>query len=215
VTTATDATTTYGWSGERLTSVTFPGGSASFVYDAAGQRTRSVVTTGGVATTTDFTYEGLRLLGTSATRGAANWSLDYLYDERGAVFAGVYASSESTTVPFLMVTTDRGDVRELIDQGGAAFAHYSYDAYGRPTELVARGTSRVSTATAQAIATRQPLRYASYAWDEATSLYHLNQRYYDPQVAAFISRDPARADGEESAYQYCAGDPVGKVDPSG
>jgi hypothetical protein len=27
--------------------------------------------------------------------------------------------------------------------------------------------------------------------------------------------DPARADGEESAYQYCGGDPVGKVDPTG
>jgi len=31
----------------------------------------------------------------------------------------------------------------------------------------------------------------------------------------FLSKDPARADGEESAYQYCAGDPVGKVDPTG
>jgi hypothetical protein len=31
----------------------------------------------------------------------------------------------------------------------------------------------------------------------------------------FLTKDPARADGEESAYQYCGGDPVGKVDPSG
>jgi hypothetical protein len=30
-----------------------------------------------------------------------------------------------------------------------------------------------------------------------------------------VSKDPAKADGEESAYQYCGGDPVGKVDPSG
>ena len=34
-------------------------------------------------------------------------------------------------------------------------------------------------------------------------------------TAQFITKDPAKADGEESAYQYCGGDPVGKVDPSG
>jgi hypothetical protein len=31
----------------------------------------------------------------------------------------------------------------------------------------------------------------------------------------FISADPALSDAEESAYQYCGGDPVGKTDPSG
>ena len=31
----------------------------------------------------------------------------------------------------------------------------------------------------------------------------------------FLTKDPARDGGEESAYQYCAGDPVGKVDPTG
>jgi hypothetical protein len=31
----------------------------------------------------------------------------------------------------------------------------------------------------------------------------------------FISRDPALSDAEESAYQYCGGEPVGKTDPSG
>jgi hypothetical protein len=31
----------------------------------------------------------------------------------------------------------------------------------------------------------------------------------------FISRDPALSDAEASAYQYCAGEPVGKTDPTG
>ncbi|MCL2680006.1 MAG: RHS repeat-associated core domain-containing protein, partial [Coriobacteriia bacterium] len=38
---------------------------------------------------------------------------------------------------------------------------------------------------------------------------------YDPTIGAFISKDPIKADGELSAYAYCAGDPVGRVDPSG
>lgn len=59
------------------------------------------------------------------------------------------------------------------------------------------------------------LRYAGCCYDEPSGLYYLSQRYYDPQTMCFLSKDPARADGEQSAYQYCGGDPVGKVDPSG
>jgi RHS repeat-associated protein len=114
-----------------------------------------------------------------------------------------------------MVTTDRGDVRELLDESGAGFAHYYYDAYGVPSGILGAATARIPTPTVTAIASRQPLRYASYTLDESSGLYYCSQRYYDPAVAAFISKDPARADGEESAYQYCGGDPVGKVDPSG
>jgi hypothetical protein len=46
-------------------------------------------------------------------------------------------------------------------------------------------------------------------------LYYLSARHYDPATMQFLTKDPARADGEESAYQHCGGDPVGKVDPSG
>jgi RHS repeat-associated protein len=44
---------------------------------------------------------------------------------------------------------------------------------------------------------------------------YCSQRYYDPATASFITKDPAKADGKGSAYQYCGGDPVGQVDPSG
>lgn len=46
-------------------------------------------------------------------------------------------------------------------------------------------------------------------------MYYCSQRYYDPHTLSFISKDPARADGEKSAYLYCGGEPIGNVDPSG
>jgi RHS repeat-associated protein len=52
-------------------------------------------------------------------------------------------------------------------------------------------------------------------WDSETQLYYCSQRYYDPACAAFISKDPIKADGELAAYAYCLGEPVGSVDPSG
>jgi RHS repeat-associated protein len=147
-------------------------------------------------------------------RSDATWALEYLYDEKGTVTGGIY-SAEGTSAAFLVVATDRGDVRELLDADGHAFAFYSYDAYGNPNEKLSRATTKVPAALAAQIAERNVLRYAGYCYDEMSGLYYLSQRYYDPESACFISKDPARADGEESAYQYCAGDPVGSVDPSG
>ncbi|MDP2232995.1 MAG: RHS repeat-associated core domain-containing protein, partial [Actinomycetota bacterium] len=150
----------------------------------------------------------------AARSDTATWSLEYLYDEKGTITGGIY-SAEDTSCAFLVVATDRGDVRELLDADGAAFAFYSYDAYGNPDETLSRGTALVPAGLAANISQRNVLRYAGYCYDEASGLYYLSQRYYDPASASFISKDPARADGEESAYQYCAGDPVGKVDPTG
>ena len=36
-----------------------------------------------------------------------------------------------------------------------------------------------------------------------------------PETRQFLSKDLAKADGEESAYQYCGGEPVGRTDLSG
>lgn len=83
------------------------------------------------------------------------------------------------------------------------------------TRTLTQGTSLVNATRAKAIAALNPLRYAGYAWDAESGMYYCSQRYYDPATYQFVSKDPARADGEQSAYQYCGGDPVGKVDPSG
>jgi RHS repeat-associated protein len=117
-------------------------------------------------------------------------------------------------VAFGIVTTDRGDVRALTDELGVAFAFYSYDAYGNPRDAQTRATSLDATTSAE-VAGANVLRYAGYAYDAHSGLYYCSARYYDPATASFITKDPAKADGEESAYQYCGGDPVGRVDPSG
>lgn len=59
------------------------------------------------------------------------------------------------------------------------------------------------------------MRYAGYCYDTWSQDYYLQARYYDPATKQFISKDPARADGEASAYQYCSGDPIHQVDPTG
>jgi len=99
---------------------------------------------------------------------------------------------------------------------------YRYDAWGKPTGtgnvstgVWSKSTSLISLQVATDLATRQPLRYAGYAFDQESALYYLSSRSYDPVTRQFLSKDLSRNDGEESAYQYCRGNPIGFVDPTG
>ena len=122
-----------------------------------------------------------------------------------------------------MVLSDRGDVLELLDASGNPFAAYRYDAWGNPwaagnlgTGIWTQTTSLITDINlANAIATRQPLRYASYCFDSESGMYYLSSRHYDPATRQFLSKDLSRNDGEQSAYQYCLGNPVANVDPTG
>ena len=214
----------------RLATYSNPGTglSATYAYDALGQRTQKVVTQGAQSTTTSFTYEGLTLLRLSANQTGGvdptSWQITYLYDEYGKPYAGVYRSpaTSTTATVFGVITSDRGDVVALTDAAGSPFAAYRYDAWGNPqgqgnqvTGVWTQSTNLVNAALAAAMASRQPLRYAAYTYDQESALYYLSARYYDPATRQFITKDPAKTDGEESPYQYCGGDPVGRVDPSG
>ncbi len=78
-----------------------------------------------------------------------------------------------------------------------------------------RATGALPATLAAEIAAFQRLRYSGYDYDPWSETYYLQARYYDPATKQFLSKDPAEADGEESAYQYCAGDPVNQDDPDG
>ena len=198
--------------------------SATYTYDGSGQRTKSVVTVGATQTTTLFAYDGLTLLSLSAVQGSISWRIDYLYDEEGTPWGGVYRSPASSTNPtyFTIVTSDRGDAVELCDADGNPFAAYRCDAWGLPQGagsypigVWTQGTTLVNSTLAGQIASRQVLRYAGYAFDAESSLYYCSARYYDPATRQWTTGDPAKADGEESAYQYCGGEPVGNIDVGG
>ena len=57
-----------------------------------------------------------------------------------------------------------------------------------------------------------PLRYAGYFWDVATSLYYLRARFYLPWDRIFLSRDQVNL---ANRYHYSKGNPLMGRDPSG
>jgi RHS repeat-associated protein len=205
-----------------------PSVSASYDYDGQGQRLSSSVTIGEQTTSTSYVYDGLTLLRLHAEQSGgtspSSWQITYLCDELGRPYAGVYREPATSTIPvvFGIVTTDRGDVVELVDAAGSPFSAYRYDAWGNPqgtgnvsTGVWSQSTSIIDSTLAAAIATHQPLRYAGYCYDSESGLYYLSARHYDSGTDQFLTKDPATADGQASAYQYCGNSPVEQVDPSG
>ena len=62
---------------------------------------------------------------------------------------------------------------------GTKVGGYAYDAWGNCTV----------TLNTNGIATKNPIRYRGYYYDEDTKLYYLNARYYSPEWRRFISPD--------------------------
>lgn len=100
------------------------------------------------------------------------------------------------------------DVVKIVDANGNSMASYSYDPWGV-----------VQQATENSAIAGQPIRYAGYVYDTETKFYYLQARYYDPETARFISRDPDGGDKDnplsQNLYAYANDDPVNNVDPDG
>ncbi len=59
-----------------------------------------------------------------------------------------------------------------------------------------------------------PLRFQGQYFDAETGLHYNRHRYYDPEIAGFISQDPIGLAGGLNVYQY-APNPLGWGDPWG
>ena len=90
----------------------------------------------------------------------------------------------------------------MTDASGQVAASFSWSPYGTLTG---------STGTATT-----PFGFAGQYTDPETGFQYLRARYYDPQTAAFITRDPlGLGSGETNLYGYAGRDPEDLVDPSG
>jgi len=112
-----------------------------------------------------------------------------------------------------------GSVVNLTDANGNEAASYSYDAFGNLTS----STGSVAN----------PWLYTGRYLDSESGLYYYRNRYYDPRVGRFISRDPSLIlsglasvipyllpqqlgnPQELNKYLYCINNPVNLRDPWG
>ena len=158
---------------------------AAYNYDAAHRLTHIQA---AASTTYGYNGDGLR---TSSTTGQATqqyaWNLtsnlplmltdgtiDYFYDDSGAPIEQIAA--DGTTLYYQH--DQYGSTRLLTDAAGAVVATYTYSAHGRVT-------SRTGIADS-------PLRWNGL-YQDATGLYYLRARHYDPATTQFMTVDPRLA----------------------
>lgn len=112
----------------------------------------------------------------------------------------------------------------LTQEGGEKQSwHYHCDVNGAPVrltspagEIVWSEKSGVWGEKGEVFVNRiaNPLRFQGQYYDAETGLHYNRYRYYDPQIAAYISQDPIGLAGGENVYAY-APNPLDWIDPLG
>jgi RHS repeat-associated protein len=188
--------TSYTWDGEgRLTQVSLPTGTANtFTYNGDGQRVQKLDSTG----TTKLIWDLQNVLVETDTTNVVQ-----------AVFTiepvayGNLVSHRRGAATLIYHYDGLGSMDRLSDANGTVSDSYLYRAFGSVTTL--SGT------------TTNSLKYCGrlgYAYDMDIALYYLRNRFYDPSLGRFISRDKLRSHDIE-LYSYVLNNPVNATDPTG
>ena len=182
--------------GRRLTSIKEGPEEVTFGYDVFGQRNKK--TAGGE--TTNYIYENGKLL----RQITGSEVMTFIYGSEGII------GFKLGTSRYLYRKNVFGDVEEIYNEGGTLVGKYNYTAFGE---------CEIET-DANGIATKNPIRYRGYYFDEETGFYYLKTRYYDPETGRFITIDdvsylaPDTINGL-NLYAYCGNNPVMRVDANG
>ena len=193
-----DGTWSYIWEkGRQLQQISKVGEVVRFVYNEDGLRVQKVAVTTG---TTNYTLHGKNIV--HMTQGSN--SLHFFYDAQDKPAVVLF---NGTAYAYLYNL--QGDVIGLIDSNGTKMVSYSYDAWGKPI-------SKTGT-LASTLGTIQPFRYRGYVYDEETSLYYLNSRYYNPNQVRFCNKDERVHHSMFGCnlFTYCGNNPVMYNDPDG
>jgi RHS repeat-associated protein len=168
----------------RLTSY---GTTASYAYDGDGLRMSKTIGTVTTAFSWDQSGSTPKLIEAGST--------DYVYGPGGLPIEQI-----SGGTPTYLQTDQQGSVRLLTDATGAVTGTYTYGPYG----ITTGHTGTASTA----------LRFDGQYTDAESGLQYLQNRYYDPVTAQFLTVDPLLpATGE--AYGFAGGNPLNATDPTG
>ena len=198
---------TFGWTGRRLTSATYNGGTYAFTYDDNGVRQSK--TKDGVTTT--YYYDGNTLI----AEVTGNEIVVYLYDANGAPVGMQYRNDTYTKNKWDTYWFEKnlqGDILAVYDYTGKCLVQYSYDPWGKVS--ISYSNDGASTSAA-----KNSLTYRGYYYDKDLGLYYLISRYYDANTGRFISADGYVSTGQGltgyNMFAYCGNDPINRVDPEG
>ena len=185
--------------GRWLSTTTLSDGTkVTYRYNANGMRTQKKVG----SKVTDYYYDSNNNLIAQKTDNA---TLFFYYDTENSPVALSYNGNM-----FYYVKNLQGDIVKILDEDGQEKADYVYNAWG---DIMSQSDDE--------LASINPLRYRGYVYDEDTTMYYLQTRYYDPTTGRFINADNTIFIGSsgtaigDNIFTYCENDPVNRSDAEG
>jgi RHS repeat-associated protein len=159
--------------GNRQLRITYPSTATSkFTYDALGHTVKIVESTGS---TKQFIWCGSKMC---EARDGSGTLLNQYFRYGQTISGSNYVYS----------TDQLGSVREMTDTSGNIQAQYTYDPYGRVTQLQGSLTS--------------DFQYAGYYFHAPSGLNLAVHRAYNATFGRWISRDPIKESGGVNLYAY-------------
>jgi RHS repeat-associated protein len=165
---------------------------ASYGYDPFGRRLWKDVN--GVRTYFHYSDEGL--VGEYAADGAEIKTYGYA---PGSAWSSAPMFQKVNGSHYWYLNDHLGTPQKIVDSIGNVVWAGVYDSFGQCQVAVAEIDNN--------------LRFPGQYWDEETGLHYNWNRYYDPVLGRYMTRDPF-GDGWNH-FVYCYNNPLGQSDPSG
>jgi RHS repeat-associated protein len=229
---------TYGYdsASNRLTTVTQPGATTrNFIYDARGNvrsdgvRNLTWTAADRVAAVTGketYQYDG-------HGRRTVVWRADGtgsvpMYGLSGRLFLTADNRQQGANIHIYLGDDNVADVFYRWSDGQKTSTYLHTDPLGSPVarSTAARAVTRINYAPygrmvpgMTADGTSNDINYTGHAFDSATGLVYMQQRFFDPVLGRFMSTDPMGTDRGTgwnfNRYNYSANNPYRFVDPDG
>ena len=135
-----------------------------------------------------------------------DYRFDYIWGTRGLddlIAREQYLPEEPVNKPserLFALADATGNIRATAF-GGASLAEFDYEPYGLFANTPTLGDWRHL--------------FGGYYFDKSSGLYLVRNRVYHPQLGRWLQMDPLGLVAGLNSYEYCAGDPINLIDPTG
>ena len=179
-----------------------------FTYDGVGRRVEKTEILGSVTNVTRYVWDGwlpLAILDASNNTVELNtWGLDLSDSLEGAGGIGgllCVRAPDSADPARECFGNGRGDVTDLITGGSNGCARYEYEPFGASPAVAGPGSCRY--------------RFSSKELDDVSGGYYYGFRFFSPQLARWLNRDPIEEAGGLNVYAFLDNAPIDYVDELG
>lgn len=140
-----------------------------------------------------------------------NQKIYYLYDQ------GELVGLKQNENTYIYEKNLQGDITGIIDSNTNLIVTYKYDSWGKILSIKDANGDEITDVNN--IGLINPFRYRGYYYDSETSLYYLNDRYYNPDCGRFINADGTICSNKDiistNLFIYASNNPTNYIDSSG